>query len=67
FKQILLKDKDQLARALTVKLVTYGTGAAPQAADQQEVEAIVRQVKDKNYGFRALVHAIVQSRLFQHK
>ena len=27
FKQLLLKDKDQLARALTEKLLTYATGA----------------------------------------
>ena len=29
FKQLLLKDKDQLARALAEKLLTYATGAAP--------------------------------------
>src|SRR4029077_20526648 len=29
YKQLLLKDRDQLARALTEKLLTYGTGAAP--------------------------------------
>ena len=28
FKQLLLKDKDQLARALTEKLLTYATGGA---------------------------------------
>ena len=29
FKQLLLKDKDQLARALAEKLLTYATGGAP--------------------------------------
>ena len=29
FKQLLLKDKDQLARALAEKLLTYATGARP--------------------------------------
>ena len=29
FKQLLLKDKDQLARALAEKLLTYATGAPP--------------------------------------
>jgi hypothetical protein len=67
FKQILLKDNDQLARALTVKLMTYATGGAPETPDQPEVEAIVRKVRDKNYGFRTLVHEIVQSKLFQNK
>ncbi len=67
FKQLLLKDKDQLARALTEKLVTYATGAAPTSADQPEIEAIIRKVRDKNHGFRTLVHEIVQSQLFQSK
>jgi Protein of unknown function (DUF1588)/Protein of unknown function (DUF1585) len=67
FKQLLLKDKDQLARALTEKLLTYATGGAPEAADKAEIEAIVRKVREKNYGFRTLVHEIVQSKVFQTK
>jgi mono/diheme cytochrome c family protein len=67
FKQLLLKDKDQLARALTVKLVTYATGGPPETADKPEIEAIVRKVREKNYGLRTLVHEIVQSKLFQTK
>src|SRR5439155_18511174 len=65
FKQLLLKDEDQLARALTQKLLTYATGAAPESADQPEIEAIVRKIREKDYGFRTLVHEIVQSKLFQ--
>lgn len=67
FKQLLLADKDQLARALTIKLVTYSTGAAPRLADEPQVEAIVARVCDRNYGFRTLVHEIVQSDLFIKK
>jgi hypothetical protein len=67
FKQLLLADKDQLARALTVKLLTYATGAAPQTADRPEIDAIVQTVGDKNYGFRSLVHGVVQSKVFQTK
>jgi Protein of unknown function (DUF1588)/Protein of unknown function (DUF1585) len=67
FKQLLLKDKDQLARNLTERLVTYATGAAPQPGDQKEIEAIVANVQGKNYGVRSLVHEVVQSRLFLHK
>ena len=47
FKQLLLKDKDQLARNLTERLVTYATGAAPQPGDQKEIEAIVGSIRDK--------------------
>ena len=67
FKQLLLEDRDQLARALTVKLLTYATGGAPEVADRPEVEAIVGKVRDKDYGFRTLVHEVVRSKLFQDK
>ena len=67
FKQLLLADKDQIARALTAKLLTYATGGAPESADQPQIEAIVAKVRDKDYGLRSLVHEIVQSKLFQNK
>jgi len=67
FKQLLLTDKDQIARALTIKLLTYATGAAPEAADQPVVEAIVGRIRDKNYGLLSLIHEIVQSKLFREK
>ena len=67
FKQILLKDKDQIARSLAIKLLTYATGAPPAPGTEREIEAIVAAVKDRNYGFRTLVHEIVQSKSFQTK
>ena len=67
YKQLLLDDKDQLARALTGKLLTYATGAAPTAGDGAEIESIVRRIREKGYGFRSLIHEIVESRVFQSK
>ena len=67
FKQILLKDTDQIARSLAIKLLTYATGAPPAPGTEREIEAIVAAVKDRNYGFRTLVHEIVQSKSFQTK
>jgi mono/diheme cytochrome c family protein len=66
-KQLLLADKDQLARALTTKLLTYATGARPTAADHSQIEVIVGRIRDKEYGVRSLVHEIVQSEAFRHK
>ena len=66
-KTLLLVDKDQIARALTHKMVTYGTGAAPRPDDQTQMEAIVARVRDQNYGFRTLIHEIVKSDLFRKK
>jgi hypothetical protein len=67
YKKLLLDDKDQLARGLTEKLLAYSTGAAPTKTDKSAVEAIVRNVRDKKYGFKTLIHEIVQSPMFQTK
>ncbi len=67
YKNLLLSDKDQLARALAEKLLTYATGTPPTTADRPQVEAIVESVRGKNFGFRSLVHEVVQSEVFQSK
>jgi hypothetical protein len=67
FKHLLLDDKEQVARALTINLVTYATGAAPREGDKDEVDVIVASMSKKNYGFRSLIHEIVQSGLFRSK
>jgi hypothetical protein len=67
YKQLLLKDKDQLARALTEKLVSYGTGGTPAKSDRPEIDAIVARIRPKEYGLRTLLHEIVQSKMFQSK
>lgn len=67
FKQLLLADQDRFARALTVKLVTYATGGPPSQADQPQIDAIVAEIRERNYGLRSLIHALVQSDLFLRK
>jgi hypothetical protein len=67
YKRILLENPDQIARNLAEKLLTYATGAEPQFADREVIEQIVAKLKIKNYGLRALVHEIVQSRPFRNK
>ncbi|OWK36081.1 DUF1592 domain-containing protein [Fimbriiglobus ruber] len=66
-KKLLLRDKDQIARSLIEKVVTYGTGGPPEAVDRAEVDAILDRVRGKNYGFQTLVHEVVQSKLFREK
>jgi mono/diheme cytochrome c family protein len=66
-KRLLLTDKDQIARGLTIKLVTYATGGPPATADLPQIDAIVARVRERNYGFRSLIHEIVQSELFRMK
>jgi hypothetical protein len=67
YKKLLLSDRDQLARSLASKLLTYATGVPPTTADRRQVEAIVEAVRGKDYGFRSLVHEVVQSGVFQNK
>jgi len=67
YKRLLLRDKDQIARALAVRVATYATGGAPSRADQPEIEAVVAKVRGKDYGLRTLIHELVQSRLFLFK
>lgn len=67
FKQLLLKDKEQIARALTTRLVTYASGAAPQASDEPEIRAIFDRIRRNDYGMKTLVHEVVASKLFQNK
>ena len=45
----------------------YSTGADIEFADREVVEGIVAKLRLKNYGFRTLVHEIVQSRVFLNK
>jgi len=67
FKQLLLKEKDQVARAMIRRLVIYATGGAPESADRSEMERVLERARAKDYGLRTLVHEIVQSRLFREK
>ncbi len=67
YKQLLLEDKDQLARNLAEKLLAYGTGAAPTSTDDTQIENIIARVRDSNFGFKTLIHEVVQSDLFQTK
>lgn len=65
FKKLLARDQDQITRGLTQKLLTYAIGRRVGFSDRPHVEAIVRKVRGQDYGFRSLVHEVVQSELFQ--
>jgi hypothetical protein len=67
YKRLLLADKDQLARCLARKLLTYATGADIRFADREVVEDLVAKCRARNYGFRSLVEEVVQSRAFLNK
>lgn len=67
FKRLLLADRDQLARNLAGKLITYATGAGISYADRATLEEIVASTRKSDHGVRSIVHAVVASRLFRAK
>ncbi len=67
FKRLLLDDKDQVARCLTQKLLTYALGRELGFSDREAVERIVAVSREQGYGFRTLLHTVVRSDLFRGK
>lgn len=67
FKKLLLDRPDQFVRALSEKLFVYATGGEMTFSDRPEVDRIVAAVKERNYGFRSLIHEVVQSKIFRRK
>jgi len=66
-KQLLGRDREQIARNLVEKLLLYGTGARIGFADRTEVEQIVAGAAESDYGLRSLIHGVVSSPLFLSK
>jgi hypothetical protein len=64
FKKLLLNDQRQIAVGLTEKLVTYALGRRLGFSDRPSIDRIVANIAEDNYGFRSLVHEIVQSEMF---
>jgi hypothetical protein len=67
FKRILLNYPEKIAHNLVEKCIIYATGASIEFADRQEMESILHKISDENYGFRSLIHAVVQSPIFLNK
>ena len=67
FKKLVLADKEQVARCLTEKLLVYSTGGALGFSDREVVADILTKLRAKNYGFRTLIHEVVESRTFLTK
>ena len=66
-KKLLAQDEEPIARNLVRQLTVFATGAPVRFSDREEVEKILGAAKARHYGVRSLVHAIVQSELFQNK
>ncbi len=67
FKQIILKNPEQIARNFTHQLMTYATGGSPSFSDRSVIEDILNDTKSKQFGVRTLIHAVVDSPVFLSK
>jgi hypothetical protein len=67
FKQLMLDDPQQMARSMTEKLLVYATGHRLEFSDRETVNAILDASAAKQYGFRTLIHEVVQSSSFRNK
>ena len=59
--------KDQFARCLTEKMLTYATGRMLEPVDRPEVDRIVRELKAQRYGLKDLVVLVATSKPFLSK
>ncbi|MHB1422628.1 MAG: DUF1592 domain-containing protein [Gemmataceae bacterium] len=66
-KKLLVQDEAPIARNLVRQLTIFATGAPVRFSDRTEIENILDAAKARQYGVRSIVHAIVQSELFQNK
>ena len=61
----LLRREHQFTRNLVVKFLTYATGRELNLHDSEEVNRILQDLTESNGGFRDLVHACLESKLFR--
>jgi hypothetical protein len=64
FKKLLVARKDNFARCLTEKLLTYGLGREMGFSDRDAVAAIIKQADAHDRGLRSLIHAVIESETF---
>ena len=65
FRSQLLAQSDVVTTAIAKKLLIYGCGRPVTRADQKSVEAVVQAARKHNDGLRTMIHAVVESELFQ--
>ncbi len=65
YRQLLLSDRRALAANLLSQLTVYATGTPIEFADRTAREQMLDAVAAGDYGVRSLIHALVQSPVFQ--
>ncbi len=66
-KNILVERKDQFARTLTERLLSYACGRRIEPLDRPEVDRLVKELAGQGYGFQDLIELVALSKAFRSK
>jgi len=66
-KKILLEQKDEFIRHLTVKMLSYALGRGLQMEDQCTVDRIIESLQQQEYKARVLIWEIIKSIPFRYR
>ncbi len=67
FKQLLLEDRDTVARAFIEHLCTYALRRVLTIDDQDDINEIVEETREDNYRIRDIVRAVACSNLLRRR
>lgn len=65
FRNLVLQDKEHLAKNLARQFAIYATGKGYRFKDRQHLDQAVKKSKSSQYGIQTLLHEVIQSPLFQ--
>ena len=67
FKQLLLEDRDTVARAFIEHLCTYAPRRVLTIDDQDDINEIVEETREDNYRIRDIIRAVACSNLLRRR
>lgn len=67
FKRLLLEDREQIARAFIEHLCTYALRRVLTMDDQEDIQSIVEEAQQKEFGVRDIVRAVALSELMKKR
>ncbi|MCY2976707.1 MAG: DUF1592 domain-containing protein [Planctomycetota bacterium] len=65
FRALLKKDETLVVHNVAEKLSTFALGRSMGFADRAELEAIVKETREKGDGFKTMIETLIQSSLFR--
>ncbi len=67
WKNIYVHRRGLLTEGFAKQLITYATGAPVRYSDRDAIKKIVMSAKEKDYGMKSIIHAVVASEAFLRK